>query len=80
MNSIQAQGLMVATLLIGCAVSAVALCVKVLPSPAESHLAPEQADLKRLNSLVLGWVVLACIIIVTGHLIAYYMLGPRPVC
>lgn len=80
MNSIQSQGLVVAACLIGCAVFAVALCIKVLPSPAESPLTSEQSDLKRNNRLVLGWVVLACVSIVVGHLIVYYMLGPRPVC
>lgn len=71
---------MVAALLISCAVFAVALCIKVLPKPAESLLASEQTDVKRSNNLVLGCVVLACSVIVVGHLITYYMLGPRPVC
>ncbi|MGD7152611.1 hypothetical protein [Ralstonia pseudosolanacearum] len=80
MNSIQSQGLMVAACLVGCAVFAITLCIKVLPSPAESLLADESSDLKRSNRLVLGWIVLACISIVAGHLIAYHMLGPVPVC
>lgn len=80
MNSIQSQGLVVAACLIGCAVFAVMLCVKVLPSPEASLLANESSDLERRNRLVLGWVVLACTSIVAGHLIAYYMLGPARVC
>ncbi|NKF90764.1 hypothetical protein GO286_02987 [Ralstonia solanacearum] len=80
MNSIQSQGLVVAACLIGCAVIAIALCIKVLPSPAESLLASEQSDLKRNNRLVLGWVALACTSIVVGHLIVYYILGTQPVC
>lgn len=80
MNSIQSQGLVVAACLIGCAVFAIALCIKVLPSPAESLLTSEQFGLKRNNRLVLGWVALACVSIVVGHLIVYYMLGPRTIC
>ncbi len=80
MNSLQLHGLMVAACLIGCTVFSVALCIKVLPSPSESLAAPEQADLRRNNNLILGWVVLACGSIVAGHLVVYYMLGPSIRC
>lgn len=79
MESIQSQGLVVAACLIGCAVFAIALCIKVLPSPAESLPNPEQSDLKRNNRLVLGWVALACVSIVAGHLVVYYMLSRQPI-
>ncbi|NKA72382.1 hypothetical protein GO285_01250 [Ralstonia solanacearum] len=80
MNSSQLQGLIVAACLIGCTVSSVILCIKVLPSPEESLSTLEQSCLRQRNGLVLGWVVLAGINLVAGHLIVYYMLGSTPTC
>lgn len=80
MNSLQQQGLIVAACLIGCTVFSVILCIKVLPSPEESLSALEQSGLRQRNGLVLGWVVLAGINLVAGHLIAYYTLGLTPMC
>ncbi|WP_247570073.1 hypothetical protein ACQZ3V_01895 [Ralstonia pseudosolanacearum] len=77
---IHSQGLWVAACLIGCTVFSVVLCIRVLPSPADSLAEIEQPDLRRNNKLVLGWVVLACTNLVVGHLIAYHMLGSQPMC
>lgn len=77
---IHSQGLWVAACLIGCTVFSVVLCIRVLPSPVDSLAVAEQPDLRRSNKLVLGWVVLACSNLVVGHLIAYHMLGSRPMC
>ncbi|CAJ0893714.1 hypothetical protein [Ralstonia flatus] len=77
---IHSQGLWVAASLIGCTLFSVVLCIRVLPSPADSLAATEQTSLRRRNKLVLGWVVLACTNLVVGHLIAYHMLGLRPIC
>lgn len=80
MDSFQHQGWIVAAWLIGCTVFSVILCIKVLPSPEASLSALEQSGLRQRNGLVLGWVVLAGINLVAGHLIAYYILDARPVC
>ncbi|WP_405124627.1 hypothetical protein [Ralstonia pseudosolanacearum] len=80
MNSFQHQGLIVAAWLIGCTVFSVILCIKVLPSPEASLSALEQSGLRHRNGLVLGWVVLAGINLVAGHLMAYYTLGLTPMC
>ncbi|CAJ0792755.1 hypothetical protein [Ralstonia holmesii] len=77
---IHSQGLWVAACLIGCTVFSVVLCIRVLPSPVDSLSAAELPHLRRSNKLVLGWVVLACSNLVIGHLIAYHMLGSRPIC
>lgn len=77
---IHSQGLLVAASLIGCTVFSVVLCIRVLPSPADSLAAAEQAGLRRNNKLVLGWVLLACINLIVGHLISYYVLGTASVC
>jgi len=78
MMSSQFQGLIIAACLIGCTVFSVVLCIKVLPSPEENLSAFEQSRLRQYNNLVLGWVVLAGINLVAGHLIVYYMLGMKP--
>lgn len=80
MNSFQLQGLMVAACLIGCTVFSVVLCIKVLPSPEESLSALEQSNVRQRNNFVLGWVVLAGISLVTGHLFVFYMLAPSIRC
>ncbi|OHU98942.1 hypothetical protein BLA34_18325 [Ralstonia solanacearum] len=80
MNSFQLQGLMVAACLIGCTVFSVVLCIKVLPSPEESLSALEQSNFRQRNNFVLGWVVLAGISLVTGHLFVYYMLASSMRC
>lgn len=80
MNSSLLPGLMVAACLIGCTVFSAVLCIKVLPNPSESLAAREQAVQKRLNRLVLGWVILAALSLVAGHLFAYYTLGSTPAC
>ncbi|WP_439889650.1 hypothetical protein ACS7SF_10020 [Ralstonia sp. 25C] len=77
---IHSQGLRVAACLIGCTVFSVVLCTKVLPDPADCLAPIEQPDLRRSSKLVLGWVVLATLSIVAGHLFAYYTLGSTPTC
>ncbi|OHV00449.1 hypothetical protein BLA34_12720 [Ralstonia solanacearum] len=80
MSSYQSQGLIVAAWLIGCAIFAIALCIKVLPRPMESLKASEQSDLGLRNRLVLGWVVLACVAFIGGHVVAYRVMASEPLC
>ncbi len=80
MSRFQVQGLIVAACLIGCTVFSVILCIKALPSPEESLSALEQFRLRQHNNLVLGWIVLAGVNLVAGHLLVYYVLGPKPIC
>ena len=78
MDSIHSQGLLVAACLIGCAVFALILCIRILPGRIDKLTAYEEVENRSRNRLVLGWVALACACLIAGHLVAYCMLGPTP--
>ncbi len=74
------QDLIAAGCLITAAIFAVVLCVLIIPSPTgdptvSSTPAPKQRCIRARS-----WIVLACVGIAAGHLIAYYVLGLEAGC
>ncbi|MCK4118447.1 hypothetical protein ACI2UK_13465 [Ralstonia nicotianae] len=79
MNNIH-QDLIAAGCLIAAAIFAVGLCVLVIPSPTGDPTVPSTPAPMQRSMRVRSWIVLACVGIAAGHLIAYYVLGLNAGC
>ncbi|QWF62920.1 hypothetical protein KM864_18610 (plasmid) [Ralstonia solanacearum] len=74
------QDLIAAGCLITAAIFAVVLCVLIIPSPTGGPTVSSTPAPKQRSIRARSWIVLACVGIAAGHLIAYYVLGLEAGC